>query len=53
MNCNLKKSWIQMEMEHTSSKAVAKRIVQEHIKEHGCKYYPQLIKLERRLKNSK
>jgi hypothetical protein len=39
-----------IEMEHTKSRKEAERIVKEHIKEHGCNYYPELIKLERRLK---
>lgn len=50
MDCRIKKSWIQIEKEHTSSDNAAKRIVMQHIKEHGCGYYPALIKMERKLK---
>ena len=50
MNCKLKKKWIELEKEHTSSDATAKRIVKEHVKEWGCGYYPALIKMEKRLK---
>ena len=50
MGCKILKKWIDIEREHTSSEATAKRIVKEHIKEWGCKYYPELIKMEKRLK---
>lgn len=50
MVCKLKKKWIEIEMEHTSSRAVAKKIASDHLKEFGCRYYPALIKMERRLK---
>lgn len=50
MSCKIKKEWIKLEHEHTSSDKVAKRIAQEHIKEFGCGYYPALIKMEKSLK---
>ena len=46
----IKKRWINLEMEHTKNPNVAKKIVQDHIREFGCKYYPALIKLESKLK---
>jgi hypothetical protein len=50
MACKILKKWVEIEKEHTNSNASAKRIVKEHIAEWGCSYYPELIKMERRLK---
>lgn len=50
MKCKIKQAWIEIEKEHTSSEREAKKIVQDHIREHGCAYYPELIKLEKKLK---
>lgn len=50
MNCKLKKKWIDLEMEHTTNRFFAKKIACDHIKEFGSKYYPALIKMERKLK---
>lgn len=50
MECRLKKAWINIEKEHTSSEKVARKIACDHYKEFGAKYYPALIKMERRLK---
>ena len=52
MDCKIKKKWIDLEMEHTNSRKVAKKIAKDHIRESGCKYYPELIKLEKKLENS-
>ena len=49
MVCKLKKSWIKIEMEHTSNPAIARRIAQDHIDELGCGYYPALKKMEKKL----
>lgn len=50
MGCKIKKEWIKIEMEHTKSMKEAEKIVRDHLREHGCDYYPQLIKLEKKLK---
>lgn len=50
MKCKLKKSWINIEMEHTKNRNFAKKIACDHVKELGKEYYPALIKMERRLK---
>ena len=49
MKCNLKKKWIEIEMEHTKNPKIAAKIACDHYKEFGAKYYPALIKMERRL----
>ena len=49
MKCKIKDAWIEIEKEHTKSDKKAEKIVQDHIREHGCNYYPELIKLEKRL----
>ena len=49
MKCKIKKQWIEMEREHNSSNEKAKKIVEDHIKEHGCDYYPELKKLTKNL----
>ena len=46
----LKQSWITLELEHTKSRKKAKKIVQDHLNEFGYKYYPALLKMERKLK---
>lgn len=50
MKCNIKKSWIDLELEHTKDRKFAKKIAKDHIKEFGCNYYPELIKIEKKLK---
>lgn len=50
LKCKIKKDWIEEEMIHTKNKFFAEKIVKDHVKEFGCKYYPALKKLERRLK---
>jgi len=49
MNCKIKKKWIDIEMEHTKSRRMARKIVGDHLAEMGCGYYPALIKMEKRL----
>lgn len=49
VNCKIKKSWINLEMEHTKSKMVARKIVKDHIREFGCSYYPSLKKMEKNI----
>ena len=41
--------WRKIEMEHTTSPKRAEGIMWDHIREHGVKYYPKLIKMERTL----
>lgn len=48
MTCKIKKSWINSELIHGDTK-LAKRIVRQHITEHGCNYYPSLFRMEKRL----
>jgi len=43
------KKWVKIEMEHTKSPRVARKIAADHIKEHGRLYYPALIKMEKNL----
>lgn len=50
MSCKIRKSWIDLELEHTSSRKTAKNIVKDHIREFGCDYYPALKKMEKQLK---
>ncbi len=57
MNCKIKKSWIDAELEehgHLFKKdnrlKMAKKIAKDHVSELGCDYYPELFKLEKRLK---
>jgi hypothetical protein len=50
MKCKLKKSWIDIELEHTKSRKIARKIANDHLKEMGCGYYPALIKMEKNLK---
>ena len=49
MVCKIKKAWVEIEKEHTTSNKKAEQIVKEHIKEHGCNYYPALIKMEKKV----
>lgn len=49
MVCKPKKSWINIELEHTKSRRLAKKIAGDHIKEFGCAYYPALMKMEKSL----
>ncbi len=55
--CKVKKSWIKAELDehgHLFKKGrkikMAKKIAIDHVKELGCGYYPELLKMERRLK---
>jgi hypothetical protein len=49
--CKIKEAWIRMESgEHHKSRKEGKKIVRQHIKELGCGYYPELIKMENKLK---
>ena len=56
MKCKIKKSWIKAELEHAHNfpknlqMPIAKRIATDHVKEIGCGYYPELFKMERKLK---
>lgn len=53
--CKLKKSWIDVEMEHASlfpkskQRKMAKKIAAQHVAEMGCGYYPALKKMEYKL----
>jgi len=49
MKCKVKKQWIDLEMEHTKSRKIARKIVGDHIREFGCTYYPALLKMEAKL----
>lgn len=49
--CKVSKKWIDLEMEHTKSPKTAAKIVNDHIKEFGCSYYPELINMENKIKN--
>lgn len=50
MKCKIKKSWIDAELEHTDSRKLAKKLVGDHVKEYGCKYYPEMFKVQKKLK---
>jgi len=58
MGCKVKKSWVDIEMEHShlfkpgNKRIMAKKIAKDHIKEMGCGYYPSLIKMEKALTKS-
>ena len=49
MVCKIKKSWVNIELEHTKSRKVARKIATDHVKEMGCGYYPELKKMEKKL----
>ncbi len=49
MVCKIKKSWIKLEKEHTSSSVQARKIVKDHLREFGCGYYPALKKMEKQI----
>ena len=49
MTCRLKKEWIDIELEHTKDRKVARKIACDHVKELGQRYYPALIKMEKKL----
>ena len=58
--CKLKKSWIKAEMdEHAHlfkkeiQKKMAKKIATDHVRELGCGYYPELFKMEKKLRRKK
>ena len=40
-----------IETEHTKNKCAAMWIALDHIAEHGEKYYPALVRMEKRLEN--
>lgn len=55
--CKLKKSWINTELEehgHLFKKEdrlrMVKNITRNHVSELGCGYYPELFKMEKRLR---
>jgi hypothetical protein len=48
--CKVKRAWIEVEKEHTNKEWLAKKIAQDHVNEFGCKYYPALKRMEKRLK---
>lgn len=51
INKNQLKMGIKIEMEHTRSKAIAKKIALDHLREFTTgKYYTELIKMEKKLK---
>ena len=50
LKCKIKKAWIEDEMVHTKNRWFARKIAEDHVKEHGCGYYPALKKLEKRLR---
>ena len=50
MTCKINKKWVDMELEHTKDRKIARKIVKDHLREFGCEYYPILLKLERKLK---
>ena len=43
------KAWMAMEKEHSPNPHVQKRIVMQHITEHGIGYYPALKRMENKL----
>ena len=43
------KQWMQMEAEHSPNPMKQRRIVMEHINEHGQNYYPALKRMENKL----
>jgi len=43
------KKWVKVELEHTKSMRVARKIASDHVKEFGREYYPALLKMERKL----
>ena len=49
MKCKLKKAWIDIELEHTKDRNIARKIACDHYREFGKRYYPALIKMEKRL----
>lgn len=53
MKCKIKKQWVDIELEHTKNRSKARKIVKEHLNEWGCNYYPELIKLEKKLLKKK
>lgn len=60
MSCKIKKEWIDAELEEHGDlfpknlqKTMAKKIAEGHIKEMGCNYYPELFKMEKKLKKAK
>jgi hypothetical protein len=42
-----------IEMEHTKSKKVARNTATDHIMKEGINYYPELIKMKKKLKGGK
>jgi len=51
MKCKIKPEWVNIELEHTTSRRMAKKIAGDHVREFGCAYYPALIKMEKVLTN--
>ena len=50
MSCKIEPNWIDLELEHTTSRRKARAIVKDHLREFGCGYYPALKKMESKLK---
>lgn len=55
--CNIKKKWVDAEFEehkHLFKKKVqrkmTRKITKDHVNELGCDYYPELFKMERKLR---
>ena len=42
-------AWTKMESEHSPNPMKQRRIVMEHVKQHGIGYYPALQRMERNL----
>lgn len=56
VKCKIKKSWVDAELkEHGDlfikgeKRKMAKKIAEGHVMEMGCRYYPELFKLEKKL----
>lgn len=56
MDCKIKKSWIDAELEEhgylfpkNKQREMSKKIAEGHVKEMGCGYYPALFKMEKKL----
>ena len=56
MKCNYKKEikiGQRIEMEHTKSKKLARKIANDHLKEFGCYYSKGLLPMEKKLERLK
>lgn len=52
IKCKIKREWVRLESEHTDNPLFAKKIVNDHLREYGCRYYPALIRMEKKLKHN-